>query len=162
MKLIKISKNKGQRGSSLIEIIVATGVMALVLTSIIAGLTLSLKTNAESEYRSQAVKRAQEAMEIFRRERTLLGWEDFTNALRNDPVYCFQDLPEPYGVFNAGTCGTDETIVISGQEFTREAEVVVDETDPNDPQVRVKIVMSWTTNDNVKDVELIQVFRRWD
>lgn len=151
-----------QKGSSLIEIIVATGVMALVLTSIVAGLTLSLKTNAEIEYRSQSIKRAQEAMEVFRRERTLLGWEGFADALRGNASYCFVDLPEPREAFPSGTCGTDDTIVISGQEFTREATVTVDETDPTSPLIRVEMVVSWTTNENVKDVELVQVFRRWD
>ncbi|MFZ5437562.1 MAG: type IV pilus modification PilV family protein [Patescibacteria group bacterium] len=159
---MRLKKFFSQKGSSLIEIIVATGVMALVLTTIVAGLTLSLKTNAESEYRSQAVKRAQEAMEIFRRERTLLGWEAFINTFRGNPVYCFKDLPAPFGAFTSGACGSDDTIVISGQEFIREATVTVDETDPNNPQVRVVMTMSWTTNDNVKDVEIIQVFRRWD
>lgn len=159
---MNLKKLINQQGSSLIEIIVATAVMALVLTSIIAGLTLSLKTNAESEYRSQAVKRAQEAMEVFRRERTLLGWESFTNALKDNTVYCFKDLPEPYGSFTAGACGSDDTIVISGQEFIRQAEVTVDETNPSDSQVRVVVTMSWTTNDSVKDVEIVQVFRRWD
>lgn len=159
---MRLKKFLNQQGSSLIEIIVATGVMALVLTSIVAGLTLSLKTNAESEYRSQAVKRAQEAMEVFRRERTLLGWESFINTFRTNTVYCFKDLPEPFGEFTRGACGSDDTIVISGQEFVREATVTVDETDPNNPQVRVVVTMSWTTNDNVKDVEIVQVFRRWD
>lgn len=151
-----------QVGSSLIEIIVATGVMTLVLTTIVAGLTLSLKVNAESEYRSQAVKRAQEAMEVFRRERTLLGWEGFANVLRDNKIYCFKDLPEPRGELVAGECGTSDVVVISGQEFIRQAEVEVDETDPTNPQIKVKVTMSWTTNDNVKDVEIIQVFRRWD
>jgi type II secretory pathway pseudopilin PulG len=151
-----------QKGSSLIEIIVATGVMALVLTSIVAGLTLSLKTNAESEYRSQAVSRAQEAMEIFRRERTLLGWEAFSSSLVGDTEYCFKELPDPFEAFTGGACDSSDTIVISGQEFIREAEVNVDVANPSDPQVRVKIIMSWTTNENTKDVEIVQIFRKWD
>jgi type II secretory pathway pseudopilin PulG len=151
-----------QKGSGLIEIIVATGVMALVLTSIIAGLTLALKTNSESEYRSQATKRAQEAMEVFRRERTLLGWDAFADVLRDNTYYCFDELPVPFEEFTPGACGSSDVIVISSQEFIRQAEVVVDETDPLSPQIRVKMVMSWSTNDNVKDVEIIQVFRKWD
>jgi len=64
-----------QTGSSLIEVIVATGVIALVLTALVAGMTVSLQTSAEAKYRSQAIKRGQEAMEVFRRERTL--WRFF-------------------------------------------------------------------------------------
>lgn len=159
---MKLKQLLQQRGSGLIEIIVATGVMALVLTSIVAGLTLSLKTNAESEYRFQAVKRAQEAMEIFRRERTLLGWDAFVTALKASNIYCFKDLPAPFESFVPGACANTDVIVISGQEFVREANVTVDETDPNNPQIKVIITMSWLTNDNIKDVEIAQVFRRWD
>ncbi|MBT4124430.1 MAG: hypothetical protein HN981_01470 [Candidatus Pacebacteria bacterium] len=157
-----MSKFVLQKGSSLIEIIVAVGVMALVLTAIVASLTLSLKTNAESEYRSQAVKRAQIAMEAFRRERTLLGWEGFSDSLRDNTTYCFQTIPAPKEAFVAGACEATDTIVISSQEFFREAEVVVDETVPSEPQIRVKITVSWSTNDSVKDVELVQTFRKWD
>jgi len=153
---------RNQQGSGLIEIIVATGVMALVLTAIIAGLTLSLRTSSETEYRSQSVKRAQEAMEVFRRERTLRGWEAFVDSVKVDSTYCMSTLPAPQATWDPGACGTTETFVISGQEFIREAQVVVDETVPTDVQVRVKIIVSWTTDENTKDVQIFQTFRKWN
>src|SRR3990167_4923802 len=109
MKLLSRLFANSQRGSSLIEIVVATGVMALVLTAILSGLTLSLKTNAESEYRSHAVKRAQEGLEVFRRERTLLGWDIFVAGFTSDTYYCLQTLPAPKTAFTTGECGADRS-----------------------------------------------------
>lgn len=161
-QFLRHSRLKSQQGSGLIEIIVATGVMALVLTAIIAGLTLSLRTSSETEYRSQSVKRAQEAMEVFRRERTLRGWEAFVDSVKVSSTYCMSALPAPEATWDAGACTPSETFVISGQEFTREAMVVVDETVPTDVQVRVKIVVSWTTDSTSKDVQIVQTFRKWN
>lgn len=149
---------KWQRGSSLIEIVVATGVMALVLTAIVAGLTLSLKTNAESKYRSQATKRAQEAMEVFRRERTLLGWDVFEGEFISGGTYCLKNLPAPKQAFTSGECGTDDSLVISGLDFYREATVVTNTIDPNNPQVSVTVSVQWSSG----NVTIVQDFRRWE
>ena len=150
------------RGSSLIELIVATGVMALVLTAIVAGLTLSLKIGADSEYRTQAVKRAQEGMEVFRRERTLLGWDLFVNSLRASTTYCLATLPAPKVAFTPGLCSSSDVLIISSQEFFREATVSIDETNPTDPLVKITVTVSWAADEKAKDVVLPQTFRKWD
>lgn len=155
------NKNFYQRGSSLIEIIIATGVMAIVLTAIVAGLTISLKTNSESEYRFQAVKKAQEAMETFRRERTLLGWQSFLTSMQANATYCLATLPEPRESFTVGACGAEDTIVISGIDFYREASVTVDTSNPNDEQIKVVITMTWYVDDDVRTAEIAQNFRDW-
>lgn len=151
-----------QRGSSLIEIVVATGVMALVLTAIVAGLTLSLKTNADSEYRSQATKRAQEAMEVFRRERTLQGWDVFADSWIDGATYCLKDLPAPKTTFTVGECAADDALVISGVEMYREAVVLIDTSNPADPQVEVTVAVTWDSGGSPRDVSLVQGFRRWN
>lgn len=162
MKLCQQLSHSPQRGSSLIEIIVATGVMALVLTAIVAGLTLSLKTNAEAEYRSQAVKRSQEAMEVFRRERTLRGWDGFVAGLTDNASYCFQTLPAPEAELESGECDSSDAIVISGIEFFRQAEVEIDDSSPSDVEVRVEMRVFWNTGSGQRSVNLVQTFRQWD
>lgn len=151
-----------QQGSSLIEIVVATGVMALVLTAIVAGLTLSLKTNADSEYRSQATKRAQEAMEVFRRERTLQGWDVFADSFVDGATYCLKDLPAPKAAFTPGECTEDDVLVISSVEMVREAVVQIDSSNPADLQVEVSVTVTWDSGGSPRDVGLVQSFRRWD
>ncbi|MFH2118127.1 MAG: hypothetical protein ABII10_00095, partial [Candidatus Paceibacterota bacterium] len=115
-----------QTGSSLIEVIVATGVIALVLTTLVAGMTVSLQTSAEAKYRSQAIKRGQEAMEVFRRERTLLGWDSFVAQFTSGSTYCLQTLPSPRESFSLGECTSEESLVISGIDFYRNATVTID------------------------------------
>lgn len=158
MKFLNRSFAKNQPGSSLIEIVVATGVMALVLTAILAGLTLSLKTSAESEYRSQAVKRAQEGLEVFRRERTLLGWDLFVAGFTSDSFYCLQTLPAPKTAFLPGACTDSDSIVISGVDFYRQAWVTIDNSDPTQEQMQVTLSVQWPGG----DVELVQIFRQWE
>lgn len=150
------------KGSSLIEIIVATGVMALVLTAVVAGLTLSLRTNAEASYRSEAVKRSQEAMEVFRRERALRGWDGFVTAFTSGATYCLQTLPQPEATFTSGACDEDDAIVISGLDFFRKAVITIDDSNPNDIEVRVAVGVSWDSGHGEQDVSLIQTFRQWD
>ncbi|OGJ38332.1 MAG: hypothetical protein A2383_03685 [Candidatus Pacebacteria bacterium RIFOXYB1_FULL_39_46] len=151
-----------QTGSSLIEVIVATGVIALVLTALVAGMTVSLQTSAEAKYRSQAIKRGQEAMEVFRRERTLLGWHGFINQFGSGGTYCLQTLPAPRGSFTLGECASNESLVISGLDFYRNAIVSVDNTDPTNAQMKVEIVITWNSGRTEHNIDLTQVFRQWD
>ncbi len=150
------------RGSSLVEIVIVTGVMGLVLTAIVAGLTLSLKTNAEAEYRAQAVKRSQNAMEVFRRERTVRGWDTFLASFTDGATYCLAELPEPSAEFVSGECEDGQSIVVSGIDFYREATIDIDTTTPSDPQVRVQINTTWDSGGGERNVELVQVFRQFN
>lgn len=161
-KLRRFKRHGFSVGSSLVEIVVATGVMALVLTAIVAGLTLSLKTSAESEYRVQATKRAQEAMEVFRRERTLLGWDEFTSNFTNGATYCLQELPAPREVFEDGECSSEQSLVVSGLDLYREAEVSFRNFGGDDPELVVTVTVVWNDGRNDKSVNLVQGFRRWE
>jgi type II secretory pathway pseudopilin PulG len=151
-----------QTGSSLIEIIVATGVLALVLTALVAGMTVSLRTSAEAKYRSQAIKRGQEAMEVFRRERTLLGWDVFSGQFSSGSTYCLQELPAPKTSFAVGQCTSAQSLAVSGIDLYRQAVVAVDNTNPTDPQVKVVVSVTWDSGQGERGVDLTQVFRQWN
>lgn len=155
-------RRQRQRGSTLIEIVVASGVMALVITAIVAGLTLTLKTTAESEYRSHGVKRSQEAMEVFRRERTLRGWENFVDSFTSGTTYCLATLPAPLGSFTSGACTSGQSIVINSVAFYREALVTIDSTNPDDVKVTVALETTWNTGGDEQSVNLVQEFRQWE
>jgi len=62
-------------GTTLIEILVAAAILGLVMTSIVAVITLSVKNAAEAKERSLATKYSQEGMELFRRQKNVMGWE---------------------------------------------------------------------------------------
>ncbi|MBI2404697.1 hypothetical protein HYV22_00780 [Candidatus Gottesmanbacteria bacterium] len=57
------------RGQSLIEVVVAVGVVILLVTGLIVGSTTSIKGSEFSTYKSRGLKYAQEAMETTRNMR---------------------------------------------------------------------------------------------
>lgn len=148
---------RSSQGSGLIEILIATAAVGFVLTAIAATLMMSVKTASESKYRSIAEQKASEAMEVFKRERVLLGWSSFIGSLETDD-YCFVALPAPTSPFSSfrGSCVPGDTFVVAKTDFTRWAEVTVI---PN--TVTVKMVVSWPMGTTTNSVDIVQQFKKW-
>lgn len=142
-------------GQTIIEVLIATVVVAVVMTAIAATLTSSLRNTTESRFRSFASTYAQEAMEIFIRERTILGWQQFSEVVAGG-VFCLNTLPVNTTEFTAMTTGecTSGT-PLSGTEFVREADVVVVSAD----EVEITISVEWVDNGRDRSLEVAQVFR---
>ncbi len=68
---------RGEQGQTLLEIVVAVGVIALVLTALVTAVTASLRFSQAGRYRSQAVKYAQEGIELTRKLRDTQPWTEF-------------------------------------------------------------------------------------
>jgi type II secretory pathway pseudopilin PulG len=162
--MLKKKKSKNHAGSSLIEIVIAIGVVGLVLTGIIASLTFSVKSTSESKYRSLATAKAQEVIELFRRERGRLGWNEFNSIVSHDS-YCFDEIP---GIdvnisTKQGTCGEVYNLVVPGAGIAlkREAEI----TRSTDSMV-VKVSVYWPRFDQGSEnidrkVVIQQEFKNW-
>jgi prepilin-type N-terminal cleavage/methylation domain-containing protein len=148
-----------QAGQSLIEVLIAVAIVGVILTTIAGGMTYSIKNTAESRYRSLATTLAQDAVEVFRRERSLLGWESFYEIFTGAPseTYCFNTLPATSTQFANVTPG-DCTVGFAqvGTEFTRE--VIVD---PAGGQLRVEAVVSWYDGSDQREVRVVQDFQDW-
>jgi type II secretory pathway pseudopilin PulG len=67
-----------EQGQTLLEIVVAVGVIALVLTALVTAVTASLRFSQSGRFRSQAVKYAQEGIELTRKLRDTRPWTEFT------------------------------------------------------------------------------------
>lgn len=76
MKKLKTKKNEG---SSLIELLVAIVLIVSTLTALISGMTYTMRTLAEAEYRSRATDLAGECMDELRKTRIIKGWAVFKN-----------------------------------------------------------------------------------
>lgn len=63
-------------GQSLVEAVVVVGMVILLVSGLIVGTTVSLRTSESGKFRSQAVKYTAEGIEYARNLRNL-GWEDF-------------------------------------------------------------------------------------
>lgn len=143
------------RGSTLIEILIVTVIVATVLTAIAGLVTQSLKQSSENEQKTIATSLAQEGLEMFRRYRSNLGWRAFQSTTSGG-TYCLNVIPattQEFDTLATGDCGEE---VITGTVFTREAEVTSDAS-----QVMVTVVVTWGTETN-DQVSIDQVLRDID
>jgi Tfp pilus assembly protein PilV len=150
-----VSQLHWQRGQTIIEVLIATVVVALVMTAIAAALTSSLRNTAEGKFRAYANEYAQQAMEVFIRERNLLGWQQFTEAIVSG-IFCLNELPantEAFLTMPVGAC--TEGTTFAGTDFTRQANVTVLSPD----EVRVEVEVLWQDSGRDREVSLTQEFR---
>lgn len=148
--------NQGnQSGQTIIEVLIATVVVALVMTAIASALTSSLRNTAEGKFRSYANTHAQQAMEVFIRERNLLGWQQFTESVISG-AFCLNELPADSAAFlimPSGSC--TEGVAFAGTEFVRQANVTV----VNAEEIRVEVEVLWEDNGRNREVSLTQEFK---
>jgi len=137
-----------RRGTSLLEIIIATGIVALVMTSTVAMMSVSLKTTNLAKNKSTGTKYTQEAIEYFRTQRTILGWETFISILQsgsNVNTFCMATLPYAAvgGLQNLPNraCLTNE-YVDAGNRFKRSSQIVIT-TAGSSTNVNVQVSTTW-------------------
>lgn len=149
-----------QQGLSLIEVVFATTVIALVMTALMSVLTLSVFNQAQSRYQQQAGSFAQEALEVFRRERAILGWQVFVDSLSNG-TYCLNSLPADSSAFQAlspGECEVTEFLDQPGvgTQYQRQITVAIDGSSNS---VTLTSEVGWLAGDDQRQVTVEQVFR---
>lgn len=128
MNPIQPHHNSRRRGASLIEVVIATGVVALVMTAILSVVSVSLRNTVHSKNKLLATKYTQEGLEYFRAQRNILGWEYFVEILgAGGTVYCLNTLPytETGGLeqLPARDCLPNEFVGDHPANFQRKAEV---------------------------------------
>lgn len=149
-----MKKNAAIAGQTIIEVLIAIMVVAMVMVTIAASLTLSVKNVAESKYRSLATSWGQEAMEVYRREKNVLGWQAFRDGVVSG-IVCLNALPtssENFISLPGGEC--EQSLTLSGAGFKRQALVTV-----LPDRVRIEITVSWQSSNLTKSVQLIQELR---
>jgi Tfp pilus assembly protein PilV len=156
--MMKTQKREGQSGQSIIEVLISTSVIAMVMVAIAGGIVLSLKNTSDSKFRGLATSRGQEAIEVYRRERAILGWDSFHDAITTGTV-CLNTLPTNSTEFLAlavGECA--QGTAVAGTTLTREAVVSVPAAD----EVKVEIVVTWVDGQTTREVRQIQAFRAYE
>ena len=148
-----------QSGQSILEVLIAIMVVGMVMVAIASVLTLSIKNTAESRYRNVATTEAQQAIEVFRREKVRLGWNAFKTAAIGGE-YCWNSLPAgndelaDFLGLNVGEC--QEGYTVGGTEFTRNVEIL-----QTADEVVVIITVSWVDGDLDREVVQEQEFREY-
>lgn len=141
------------RGISLIESVVTLGVVILLITGLVVGMTSSLQNAQASKARALAIQYAQEALEIVRQERDS-NWATFASrdmtGIRTD--YCMGSSGQ-LSTASGGSCppftGTFSRMVT----FTKNL------IDPG--QMDVAVSVSWIEGSTTKNVALKTKYTDW-
>lgn len=147
-----------QRASTLIEILIAVSIIALVLTSVSAMIAMSIKLADSNEQNQLALQKAQEAMEFFRKERLINSWYSFSTPL-SEGRYCVSSLPESVASMSAklGVCGDEDVLEAAKYQFQREAMVQFN----NENNVKVGIDVLWQDGSKDKSLSIEQNFENF-
>lgn len=148
-----------QKGSTLIEVLVAVSIIALVLTSIGAMITMSIRLADSNEQKQLALQKAQEAIEFFRKERSINSWLRFSSNLNNSGVYCVSSLPVSIASMSAklGSCSDSDILEAAKYEFKRQAAINFNGSD----SLSVEIDINWIEGSKTKNLSLQQNFENY-
>ena len=148
-----------QRASTLIEVLVAIFVIAVVLTAISAMMSMSIKLADNNEKKQLALQKAEEAMEFFRKERSINSWHGFSNPLEDEARYCISSLPESVASLSAklGACAETDVLEAARYKFKREA--VINFTGENNLSVQINLL--WNDGNQAKNLSLEQSFENY-
>ena len=154
-----MSNTNKQSGSTLIEILVAVSIIALVLTAVSAMISMSIKLSDNNEKQQLALQKAQEALEFFRKERAINSWYSFSSFLIDGERYCVSSLPESVASISTklGTCSDTDVLEAARYSFRREAVVNFDGSD----NLSVQIDLLWSDGNKAKSLSLEQVFENY-
>ncbi len=158
-------KNRKQTGSTILEVIVAAFIVGTVLTGIASLLSNSVKNTTEAENRKVATRLAQDAMELYRKEKYMRTWAYFTDTAKIPEVsgtnwYCIPGgvigINASYQKITNGDITGCAAITIdsSSTSFYRAAQK---NTASGVSEVTVKV--SWKDGTAVRSVDVQQNFK---
>ena len=130
MKISNAYNSHSEDGFTIVEILVAVSVVAMVMTAVVSGVSFSIKNTRFANEKSVAIRYAQEALERMRLVRDEIGFAglaEMVNQDGNPSNYCFPSLPENASEFEAlsGSGCAPNGNEIPGTIYTRSVEVSV-------------------------------------
>ena len=142
---------QGERGQTLLELVVAIGVVAVVLTALVAAVTASLRYSQATRLRSRGVKYAQEGLELSRKLRDISTWDVFQAYGDGSGSWCLDALGVWTVDASSGSCPFS-----AGDDFWRRVTYVW-----NDPRMEVTVTVTWGERTVSSTVELKTYFTQW-
>lgn len=154
-----MSNTNKQTASTLIEVLVAVSIIALVMTAISAMMAMSIKLAESNEKKQLALQKAEEALEFFRKERSISSWSGFSTPLTDGAVYCINVLPESVASISAqlGACAEGNFMEAAKYSFQRQAAISFNDIN----NVKITVDMNWQDGEKAKDLSLDQNFENY-
>ncbi len=138
-------------GQTLLELVVAIGIVGIVIMALVASVTSSLRYGQATRFRSRGVKYAQEGIELARTLRDSKTWNEFLGYADGSGAWCLDSA----GTFTTND-GSGECPIASGSTFWRKVNFSW-----NDPTMEVMVTVSWGARDRPSTVELTTHFTEW-
>lgn len=131
---------KNQRGSSIIELLIATMIVGSLVTAMAVGMTYTIKNSSEVRYRDASSVLAQDGIEYFRKERDVRGWDVFFNKIENGKTMCINTFPSAITSATFGACGSNSTFTVSNIAYKREAKFT---KNTSNGSVKIEVTVTW-------------------
>ena len=126
-------------GQSMFELVLAIGIMGIILLSLVALATLSVRNASFSRNQAEASRLGQETIEWLRHERDT-SWSTFVTNTTASPTRCVV-TPEWSGAKLGGCTGAD---IINGLYFRRAEFTPTDiNSDTYIDRIEVVVIVSW-------------------
>jgi Tfp pilus assembly protein PilV len=153
--------HRSNSGQTIIEVIIAAGIVALVLTAVVAAVTSSVKNTALAKSKTVAVKFSQEGVEFFRNQRAALGWEAFGKFFQDTgTTFCLASIPSTISQLTAGACTTHD-YVDSKSTFQRSAVITLSTSGSTITNIKVVVTVTWVDGSVTKTSTITQNFQQW-
>lgn len=150
---ISLHSDKGQ---TLLEIVIALGVIALVITGLVVAATSSLRFSQDGRLRSAGVRYAQEGIEKARELRDSGTWDDFLlKAGGSSKSWCLDGNGS--WTESTGSCG----LIQAGSPFTREVTFTLDTDSNGNPVVTAVSTVTWPFGSTRATTSLKTYFAQW-
>lgn len=138
-------------GQTLLELVLALGVIAVVLTGLVSAVTASLRYSQSSQYRSRGVKYAQEGLELARKLRDANTWDTFsTYSGTGTRSWCLSEAGA-WTVSDGSGCP-----ITAGSTFWRTVTFTW-----NDPIMDVESAVSWADRSSSSQVTFRTYLSQW-
>ncbi len=150
---------KSQSGQTLIEVIIAAGLVVLVLTTLVSGISIGVRNSRIAKDQATAKEYVRESLESLRNLRDQAGWETFYAISKTGNPYCMKTLPADYKAFANLTntaCGTNVNNMISGQ-FYRQIQI----TKPTASSIQAVATVTWNDGSRVLKSESTVTLYQW-
>ncbi len=139
-------------GSTLVELLIAMMIVGTIVTAVAAGVTSSVKNNAEARYREVATNLGQEVLEVMRKERSQLGWVHFYQALSGTQYCVPAGVRDVTGFLSGSSC----TVTEANTTFSR----ILSITKTGGNELSATVTVTWVRSPgNTSQITLTQEFR---
>jgi len=143
-------------GQSILEVILALAILAVIITGIVSLTSTSVNTSTYSKNVSQANRYADEVIEYIRKEKEFSGWSDFTSDIITayGGIWCMSDLTL---TINEACDPLDSNHFISGTIFQR----TLTATSVNSNSINIDVQVSWTDDKGTHTTKSSTTVSNW-